>query len=496
MKENKIKRGFTSIRKHKLTALVILVAILAAGYFIWYEFKPNSSQVSYQVEKVNQGDIETIISTAGQVGDSGQIDITAEVSGEVIKVSILEGQEVVVGDLIAQIDSSDLESSIYQAQISLESAQLNLEEMKEPVDENDVTKAENAVVSSQNNLAELILQQEHQMEAALEEKEGIEDDIADLDEEASDYDTKYDTYQSQLKSVERKIEEYELSHPNAIEELGAIIAEKEVNLVDVKMGNVDENDLRLQELNVAEKQSKLDDLIADRSLYNITAPKNGVIAELNVSEGENVSSGSSNNSTALAVLITYIKNAEVTINEVDVPNIEAGQKTVLTFDAFEDVELTGTVEKIDLIGTNEQGVVYNNAVIAFDTQDSRIRNGMSVSVDIITESKKDILLLSSSAIQSQSNGDYVELVMSNDMEINNSSIIEQAIQTKFVKIETGITDDIYIEIVSGVNQGDVVVLKTITSEIDNSDDASSENDDMSDKSMMQMFNTGGKGQAR
>ena len=70
------------------------------------------------------------------------------------------------------------------------------------------------------------------------------------------------------------------------------------------------------------------------------------------------------------------------MNEVDAAKISVGNKTTLTFDATEDLTLTGKVAQIDTIGTVEQGVVSYKVKIAFDTQDERIKPGMTANASI------------------------------------------------------------------------------------------------------------------
>lgn len=469
---------------------MIIVAVGLGGYFIFTEFAPEESNaISYQLGRVTKGDIKTTVSATSQVGDVDQSEITSEASGEVTKLAVEEGQEVKKGDLIAQIDTSELEEQIYQAQLAVQSAELNLEKLKEPVDEYEIEKAENEVQSAKNSLTELRLTQKNELAAIKEERAQAEYNLENLDEDAQDYDTKKTTYQNQISAADRKIGEYNLSHPLKIAEAEAKIKEAEKSLEKTKEGS-DETEISLQEISVKEKRSQLADLILQKENYTIKAPRDGVIASLNIAEGESVSSGgssasssstssssgSSSSSNALAVLTSKNKNTVVAINEVDVPNIKKDQKVNLTFDALEDLEMTGKVTKIDLIGTEDQGVVYNNVTINFDDYDERIKNGMTVNVEIITNSKEDILLVSSTAVQNGSNGDYVKLVTDNNVDMRNSSV--ENTNTKLENIETGITDDVNVEVVSGLEEGDVVVI----SESSSSDgEADSSTDDSSDK---------------
>jgi len=275
-----------------------------------------------------------------------------------------------------QIDASDLKDEIYQLQLATQSAEHNLKKIKEPVSEYDSKKAENEWQVAKNSLSELKLTQKNELSTVKEEKAVAQDNLEKLAEDVPDYETKKATYQSQISAIDRKIGEYNLSHPLKISEAEARIKEMEKALEKTKEG-ADQTDINLQEIAVKEKRSKLADLISQKDDYTIIAPKDGIIASLNITEGEEISSDggsstlstssttsttstSSSNSSALATLTSKNKNTVVAINEVDVPNIKKDQKVNLAFDALEDFKITGTVSKIDLIGTVDQGVVYNN----------------------------------------------------------------------------------------------------------------------------------------
>ena len=202
-------------------------------------------------------------------------------------------------------------------------------------------------------------------------------------------------------------------------------------------------DLRSQKLTVEQKENALLDAQEKLADYSMRAPFNGVVAKINVENGDSVSAG-----TAVATLITKQRIAEISLNEVDVAKIRIGQKATLTFDAVPDLSITGEVTEIDIIGTVTQGVVSYNVKIGFDTQDERVKPGMSVSAAIITDMKQDVLLVPNSAIKSNGNGQYVE-VLTNNMPQSQS-------------VETGLSNDTITEIISGLQEGEQVVTQTIT----------------------------------
>lgn len=201
-------------------------------------------------------------------------------------------------------------------------------------------------------------------------------------------------------------------------------------------------DVQSQELTVKQRENALLDAQQNLDNYYIRAPFNGVVAAINVEKGDSASSGS-----AAVTFITRQKIAEISLNEVDVAKVKVGQKVTLTFDAIPDLSITGEVSEIDTIGTVSQGVVTYNVKIGFDTQDERVKPGMSVSAAIITDMKQDVLLVPNAAVKSNG-GQYVE-VLENNVPRNQT-------------VETGLSNDTMTEITSGLKEGEKVVTQTIT----------------------------------
>ncbi len=163
-------------------------------------------------------------------------------------------------------------------------------------------------------------------------------------------------------------------------------------------------DLQISKNSIEQKKVALADLKTKLADYVIYAPFAGIITAVDAKKGDSVSSG-----TTLTTLITHQKIAEISLNEVDAAKVKVGQKVTLTFDAIEGLSITGEVAEIDTLGTVSQGVVNYAVKIVFDTQDERVKSGMSVSATIITEVKQDVLLVPNAAVKSN-NEQYVEVL--------------------------------------------------------------------------------------
>jgi len=253
-----------------------------------------------------------------------------------------------------------------------------------------------------------------------------------LTENSLKYNTLVDTYLSSLSSYTGETNSYLL---NLLSVKNTIQTDKET-LAGTGF------DISDQEIKVSQAENTLLEAKEKLADYYIRAPFSGVATEVNIKKGDSVSSG-----TTLATLITHQKIAEISLNEVDVAKVKVGQKVTLTFDAIEGLNITGEVAEIDALGTVSQGVVNYGVKIVFDTQDERVKSGMSVSAAIITDIKQDVLLVPNAAVKSNG-GQYVE-VLENNVPRNQT-------------VETGLSNDTMTEIKSGLKEGDKVITQTIT----------------------------------
>ncbi len=216
---------------------------------------------------------------------------------------------------------------------------------------------------------------------------------------------------------------------------------------------------------------------SDAGKRKVAAPISGTIQEINVKNGDDLSRTSDAENSSAPIIIGDVATlkAEAQVNEVDIAKVAIGQKAVLKLDALSEMEFSGSVEKIDSLGTTESGVVSYKVTINFDNLDSRIKPDMSVSASIITDVKQDIILVPSSAVKLQAGEkSYVEVLSGGKAE------------RKIVEI--GSSNDTQTEIISGLNAGDKIITQTISA---GESDSSSSNSDS--RSQTRMPGLGGFG---
>jgi len=263
--------------------------------------------------------------------------------------------------------------------------------------------------------------------------------------------------QQSLINAQRDLDSSVKNNPLDIAAAEASIKEKEDALANLTAAP-DALDLQSQQLSVSQKQNALYDAEEKLADYTVKAPTDGIIAAVSAKVNDSAST-----STSIATLISKQKIAAVSLGETDIINVKVGQKATFTFDAIDGLTLTGEVAEVGDIGTATQGVVSYTVKIILDTDDDRVKSGMSFSVNIITDSKIDVLIAPSSAIKASGSGSYVEIpdetIADNQLDVSTGIILNN--KTKQQSVATGLTDGANTEITSGLNEGDKIITKTI-----------------------------------
>ena len=258
----------------------------------------------------------------------------------------------------------------------------------------------------------------------------------------SSYTTQNNSNLSNLLSAKQAIADAESTVINAERTLD----EKTKSLDKLKQAP-DESDIKSKTLAVEQKQRALDAAREALADCIITAPFDGVVAAIDIKTGDEISSGAS-----VATIITGNQVASITLNEVDIAKVEAGQKAALSFSAVDGLTITGKVAQVGVMGSVSQGVVSYEVVIALDEVNPQVKSGMSVSAAVITQIKQNVLLVPSTAVKTANDGSAYVL-MEPSGEGADAVPREQA-------VSIGLSDDQNTEIISGINEGDRVAVSS------------------------------------
>ena len=148
---------------------------------------------------------------------------------------------------------------------------------------------------------------------------------------------------------------------------------------------------------------ELEDVKAQRENLIVVAPCDGIIASLEVSEGDEITSGS----LLCSILQGEDMKLTIAVDELDVVNVEAGQKVTITVDALSGVEISGEVYKIAPVGSNSGGVTTYDVELSFDAEGTGVRSGMNATGEIEIASKSSTLFVPVEAIMTINNTTYV-----------------------------------------------------------------------------------------
>lgn len=146
---------------HKTIATLVTVVIIAVGYWSVNALTGSASATRYVTTTVQKDTLISSVTGTGQVSTSNQVDLKSQGTGEVTYLPIAQGQFVKAGTIIAELDATDLEKAVRDAEVNLESEQIALQKQQEPADalsltqaQDSLAKAEQSLQNSQANLAQ------------------------------------------------------------------------------------------------------------------------------------------------------------------------------------------------------------------------------------------------------------------------------------------------------------------------------------------------------
>ncbi len=248
-----------------------------------------------------------------------------------------------------------------------------------------------------------------------------------------------DTVANSLESAKDQVESAELSRDDAYRQLEQLVIQNDTYSLDsnIQSAQISLDNARLQ-LEQAEKN--LED-------YEIKAPIEGTIITKNSKAGDKLENNSNSSGEAMAVIydMSTLK-VQLSVDETDVQDIAVGQEVMITADAVEGT-FTGSVTKVGVNGTSTNGVTTYPVDIVIEDYGSLLP-GMNVDCVIMVDSAEDVLAVPVEAVQ-RGNIVYVQGEKTDENDRAPEGYYS-------VDVETGVTDAQYIEIKSGLNEGDTV----------------------------------------
>ena len=440
--------------RKKVIAIVVAVVVVVAAVAVWAASKDSQKSAPTPVmpttTSMQKGNIEQRVTASGTVQAADEYSIFIELSQEVKEVFAEVGDYVEEGQLLVTYDIEDdkkeRQNKVTSAQITLDNANLELESIVTPAEGTELLDLKTKVVSAEQALTEA-------QKAIDDNEEDITDAKEDLDYSKqmlemggisqSEYDTAEKTYNDLVKNKETLEDNLE-SAQLALETANLNLENGQNRLNDASTMNSYQkqlNTVETAEMNLAEAQDNLSKLT--ESTYS---PISGTIIESSAVEGQMLT-----DSTAI-MKIADLTNLDVLayVSEYDIAKIAVGQDVELTSDGIEDKIYHGTVTKIEPTAESQSTISGSETVVPvlvhLTDNDDLIKPGMEFDMEFITVSLQDADYVPISAVMAdtENDGHYVYVV-------NDEGIIEKR------DIEIGVSDDMNIQIVSGLTANDVIV---------------------------------------
>ncbi len=412
-----------------LAALVAGAGAVAAGLYVRRD-KP----LVVTTEAIAVRDLEAVVSASGKIQPRRLVNISADTPGRVVNLAVNEGDRVTKGQFLLQIDPRSLRTRVDSGAASLEVAQASLAQMRQSIE-----------------TARVQLEQAQQT----------------LKRQA-------DLWSRQLTTRET--------------------LEKAENDVKAAASGLQEREKQAaaQESRIRQERAAFESAQYDLSKVRIESPIDGIVTRRNIQEGETAVVGTMNN--AGTVLLTLadmsIIQAEIEVDETNVPHVQAGQRATIMIDAIPDRSFAGHVTDIGnspiqsssaSAQAGTQATNFKVVVVLDDAVPPALRPGFTCTADITTATRQGVAAVPIPAVAVRelvydAYGQVVREPPADDGRSGNATGVAAAElkpgQTRketegvflvrdgraaFAPVKVGIAGDKYFEVLSGLKPGDSVI---------------------------------------
>jgi HlyD family secretion protein len=420
-------------RNKKIFIGVGIVLILGAIAFANIRFK-RTTGVTVNVEAIQKRNLEAIVSASGKIQPKLFVNISADYMGRVTNLAVNEGDRVNKGQFLLQIDPRNLRTRVESGEASLQAARSQAQQFRLALD-----SARVALKQAEENHR----RQQDLWKAGLTTREQLERAENDLKMRQAD-----------LRTQEQQVE--------------------------------------TQTRRMDQERASLDSAKYDLSKVRIESPITGIVTRRNIEEGETVVIGTMNNAGTVLLTIADMSviEAEVEVDETDVPTVTIGQKAKITIDAMQGKSFTGRVTEIgnspiQASGQAAAGQTATNfkVVLTVDGEIPEVRPGFTCTAEITTATRANTLSLPIQALavrdvvrdsankivraKTDKNGTQrprSTVVAAEELPAGQTRKEEEGVfvvrnnVAEFVPVKTGIAGDKYFEVVSGeIKEGDQVI---------------------------------------
>ena len=493
-------------KKRKCLAL-LLVAAIVAGILAARGLggQEASAEASYQTAAAEKRNITRSLSSSGTLQPADSYTVSTLVSGEILSDTFEEGDQVEEGQLLYTLDSSGASNSQTQARNSYTQAQTNYEQAvkaKYPTADMSGTVSEVYVkngdtVSAGTELIRIVgdnniyltglfpyaspsdfyvgqtatiyingfagtttgtvtavssstVTTSNGLQAVSVQVKAANPGLVTADYTASIYIGNYSSYgQASINLSASSVVTAEASGKvTGLSWLAGDTISEGQRICTITGDSVD-NSIENAKISMENAQSSLENAQETLDDYSITAPISGEVVTKTAKAGDKIEGGSDG---TLCVIydLSYLEMT-MSIDELDISDVAVGQEVQITADAVEGTTYTGVVTKVSVAGTTSGGITTYPVTVRIDETEG-LRPGMNVDAEIILESAEDVLAIPSGAV----NRGNTVLITADSPSAANAVDQEAPEGYVYVEVETGISDDSYTQVLSGLQEGDTV----------------------------------------
>ena len=414
-------------RTHTVLAVVAIALVAAAaGATIYFR---REKKLIVVTETIRTRDLEAIVSASGKIQPNRLVNISADTPGRVVNLAVNEGDRITKGQFLLQIDPKSLKTRVDSSTASVEASQMALDQSRQ-----SIQTARVQLEQTQQTLK----RQQDLWNRQLATREAFDKAVNDV------------------KAADSALQERE----HAAEAQAARINQERAGLESARY---------------------------DLSKVRIQSPIDGIVTRRNIQEGETAVVGTMNN--AGTVLLTLadmsIIQAEIEVDETNIPSVRLGQRAKITIDALPDKSFSGHVTEIGNspiqttgASTGTQATNFK-VVVVVDEKIPDVRPGFTCTADITTATRKKTIAVPIPAVAVRelvydAGGQVVktphppkrnatepapapELAEGQTRKETEGVFVVRENRAAFVPIKMGIAGDKYFEVLAGLKEGDPVV---------------------------------------
>lgn len=504
--ENKVFH-FIKTHKKRCIAAVVAVAVLAV-VVIPRRSRSVSADLAYTQEKLRRRDIVNVYDGSGTINAADSYTVKSLVTGTVLTADFELGDSIEKGDILYTIDISDVENNLASAQLSVEQAQRNYDDIADM--QNVRTRISGEVSSFAVAAGDAV--QAGQTVATIRDTSVMLLAVDFPAAEAQSFvagqaaqvmpDTTFEVLNGTIRSVSGAdpagdaslmtctvtiavpnagsltTAQAAVAQVNGVSSLNSahFTYQREETVVAAASGTVSElcvkegstvrqddvilritgKDLDKQTKNAADslRAAELQMSSAEKTIshYTIDAPISGTIVDKKVKAGDKLSA----NDTAMQNLCTIYDMSylemKLNVDELKIRSLEVGQEVNITADAVPGETYKGVISSILVAGTTANGSTSYPVTVRIDDM-GELLPGMNATAKITTASVKNVLALPNAALV---RGSYVLVTKDSPSAANAETSMTAPDGYVYVKVTTGISDDDYIEVKSGLQEGDTI----------------------------------------